>query len=425
MKKIVAAAIFSLASVVFAQDTASVAIRNVCDTLANTVINIVPAYIDEFNWTGNTHTGVQASYAYKQHKDFKSLTVSVGSSQIVRVPVSIKAACVENTGTEVEFNKWTNSTKWTQEIDQDYATYIYDIHSLKMAGHDSTNTYNLLAFVEGAIPENYSFKSSQLLFSSTFEFAFEWWFASASYKHQYKDSVNTIHTSVHYGASTSNDSLKAYEAAVNALKVPDSTKSVQVQMLKVVLVDSNKLVAPSSSSSSNPVSCSAEQSSSSQSSSSQSSSSEEESSSSKTESSSSVVPPSSSSEDKSSSSEQPVSCSAEESSSSSEPESSSSGGKSSSSEAESSSSVTPPSSSSEPESSSSAETSSSQKEESSSSSDGPVRIFALDNQDAANRVVQVRRLDGSVVKSSEKLGPGVYYVKYSTGVWQKKAVLAK
>ena len=49
----------------------------------------------------------------------------------------------------------------------------------------------------------------------------------------------------------------------------------------------------------------------------------------------------------------------------------------------------------------------------------------MESPDASKQVVQVRRLDGSVVKSSEKLGPGVYYVKYSTGIWQKKAVLSK
>jgi len=49
----------------------------------------------------------------------------------------------------------------------------------------------------------------------------------------------------------------------------------------------------------------------------------------------------------------------------------------------------------------------------------------MENQDASRYVVQVRRLDGSVVGNMRNLEPGVYYVRYSDGKWQKKAVLLK
>ena len=119
-----------------------------------------------------------------------------------------------------------------------------------------------------------------------------------------------------------------------------------------------------------------------------------------------------------SSSSQPKSSSSVKSSSSKVPESSSSDKVSSSSEKKSSSSSKPASSSSEGKSSSS-------KNNKSSSSEKSDRIVALESQDVSRYVVQVRRLDGTVVKNAQRVGPGVYYVKYSDGIWQKKAVLQK
>jgi hypothetical protein len=45
--------------------------------------------------------------------------------------------------------------------------------------------------------------------------------------------------------------------------------------------------------------------------------------------------------------------------------------------------------------------------------------------EAAVHVVQVRGLDGSVVKNAGNLAPGVYYMKYSYGVWRKTAVMPR
>ena len=437
--RLIVLAAFAMASVAFAQDTSSVYIRNACDSIS-TMIEFVPAYIEESNWYGNPQTWTKDSTNFMFHETYK--TVNVSSSNFKdSLPLSIQAKCRETPYTIYKYASWNNSKQWVEDERDDFATVIYDIHNLKMNGHDSSNTYNILAFIPEAIPEDRSFPSSHLLFSETFEFAFEWWYASASYTHRYKnpeDDSLTIRMRTRYGSSVSNDSLKAVNSAINALSIPDTMKSVRIQVLKVVLIDSRKPLSssssePSSSSSSNPVSCSAEQSSSS-SSDVKSSSSEEKSSSSEGKSSSSVV--------NSSSSSLPVSCSAEESSSSeassssegksssseeksssSEGKSSSSEEKSSSSEGKSSSSEASSSSSDKPVSCSAAESSSS--DAASSSSDGSVRIFALEGQNTSKFVVQVRRLDGSIVKSGEKLGPGVYYVKYSTGVWQKKSVLSK
>ena len=387
--------------------------RNVCDSLSlgeQPVIELVPAYIEESNWYGNPHTWVKDSSNFRRHESYQTLSMNYSKNATMQIPVSITASCHEMQGTEVGFAKWTTSQVWEYTKGDDfYSTYIYDIHALKMDGHDSSNTYNILAFVPGTIPTDYGFQSNQLLFSSTFEFAFEWWFASARYQHH----TDATHITNRFGSSAGNDSLKVVNAAISV--VPDTIKSVRLQVIKVVLGDSRKPLSSSSSeassssenssSSFSPVSCSSEEASS-----------------------SSSAATSSSSQKVSSSSADPVSCSsvessssAEQSSSSKEAESSSSGTSSSS---EASSSVSAESSSgTEASSSSDAESSTSDVE--SSSSEGPTRLATMSAPEAAVHVVQVRSLDGSVVKNAGNLAPGVYYMKYSNGVWRKTAVMPR
>ncbi len=407
---LMALAVFAMASVAYAQDTASVFIRNACDSL-HSEIELVPAYIEETNWYGNPHTMAKDSSNVTRHETYETLSMNYSTSQTMQIPVSIKASCREMQGTTVGYAKWTTSQTWQNVTEDDYSTYIYDIHALKMNGHDSSNTYNILAYVSGLIPDDYSFTASNLLFSATFEFAFEWWFASVKYQYN-KDAT---HIGIRFGSAASNDSLKAVNAAVKALTVPDTIKSVRLQVIKVVLGDSRKPLSSSSfeassssensSSSFSPVSCSSEEASS-----------------------SSSAAISSSSQKVSSSSADPVSCSsvessstAEQSSSSKEAESSSSG-TSSSSEASSSASAE---SSSGTEASSSSDAESSSSDVVSSSSEGPTRLATMSAPEAAVHVVQVRSLDGSVVKNAGKLAPGVYYMKYSNGVWRKTAVMPR
>ena len=42
-----------------------------------------------------------------------------------------------------------------------------------------------------------------------------------------------------------------------------------------------------------------------------------------------------------------------------------------------------------------------------------------------DEVVEMRTLDGSLVKNSRNVKPGIYYMKTSRGTWIKKAVLPK
>lgn len=430
MKKLTALAIFAIASFAFAGD--GTAIRNVCDSLAlgeQPMVELVPNYIDEYNWYGNPHNGVKDSSTFIRHESYQTIEIKTDTLK-KRLPLLVQAKCSDSDMMTLEYATWNNSKQWVKKSADNYATRIYDIHALSMQGHDSTNTYNLLAYVPNQLPDNYSFNSEELLFSKTFEFAFEWWFAAVHYVEVLAIQEGYQRIRNHYGSSAGNDSLKVVRAALNAAAVPDSISSVRIQVVKVVLVDSRKPLAPessssvTSSSSANPVSSSVTESS--------SSSKPVSSSSSKPASSSSVVvssssqPSSSSKTPESSSSVVPSSSSKQESSSSSKPVSSSSEGKSSSSATPGSSSVGKSSSSEAPKSSSEGskpKSSSSKKQESSSS--GSDRIMVLGGEDASRYVVQVRRLDGTVAKDSKKLGPGVYYVKYSDGTWQKKALLLK
>ncbi|MBO4437440.1 MAG: hypothetical protein J5791_11230 [Fibrobacter sp.] len=419
MKKLffVLAALMTVPALYAAEDTP---IQNVCDSLslgATPVIELVPAYIDESNWYGNPKTWAKDSSNANRHETYETVKVSISSNKSMQLPVSIPASCRELSGQEVKYAKWNTHQEWEPYTEDDVETRIYTMRELSMNGHDETNTYNILAFVPGQIPQDYSFQSHQLLFSATFEFAFEYWFASASFEHKFRnadDSESTVRTSIKYVTSGGNDSLRVVSTVLEGLKIPDTTKSIHIQTLKVVLVDSRKLPQPQSSSSVVV-----------------SSSSEEKSSSNNT-------PVSSSSVEQSSSSATPASSADEESSSSAKPETSSSTGPvlssssnvpESSSAQESSSSDKPATSSSgEQEASSSSdkqETSSSSAEPESSSSEKTTRLVTAPNLDGSARMVQVRTLDGSIVKNSGNLAPGVYYVKYSNGKWSKMAVLPR
>ena len=451
MKKlfIVLAALMTVPALYAAEDTP---IQNVCDSLSlggQPVIELVPAYIDESNWYGNPRTWAKDSSNAKRHETYETVTVSISKSKTMQLPISINAGCLEKRGLEVGYAKWNTDQTWSRVSEDDFATRIYTMRELSMEGHDASNTSNLLAFVPGMIPDNLAFSSSQLLYSVTFEFAFEYWFASASYQHKYRnadDPESTVRASTSYVTASGNDSLKVVNLVVEGLAAPDTIKSIRIQTLKVVLVDSRKPLLPQSSSSVVESSSSEEES---------SSSNAPVSSSTEEESSSSVAPASSSSEETSSSSETPDSSSDAESSSSEEvivssssnTEVSSSGnadessssenvGPDSSSDAESSSSEeVGPASSADAESSSSEtveESSSSESpatsssaEPESSSSEGTIRLVTEPTLDGSARMVQVRTLDGSIVKNSGNLAPGVYYVKYSNGKWRKMAVLPR
>lgn len=419
MKKFTFAALIVLASVAFAQDTATVFIRNACDSL-HSKIELVPAYVEEANWYGNPHTMAKDSSNFKRHDSYKSVKISAKRFPY-RLPLSVSATCSVTSGTTFKYATWNNSKQWMEETEDDFATYIYDIHAMEMEGFDSTNTYNLLGMAPEKLPDNDIYNAGYMLASKTFEFAFEWWFVGFTHEFVFDTTIDgkTYQaTGWSYSNSIGMDSLRVFEVAQENMDYSQPTRTIRseyvhVQSVKVVLIDSRKPLLPESSSSVVVSSSSEEMSSSSEA---------PASSSSEGKSSSSVPPVSSSSEAKSSSSEI-LSSSSEapgpESSADVESSSSEEVGPASSDDVESSSSENPETSSSEEP-----ETSSSTEEES-SSSEGPTRLVTLRSLGEPARIMQVRSLDGTIVKNTGRLAPGVYYVKNSEGKWSRMAVLPR
>lgn len=415
-------------------------IRNVCDSLvtgSDPVVPLTAAYIDESNWYGDPHTWNTDSTSFKRHEDYSTLDVAADKFGY-KLPLSVNAECRETRGNELTYVTRDNSKAWVVKSDDDIATYIFDIHAQKFGEYDSTNANNLLAIVPVMIPEDDVYESGQMLVSAPFELSFEWWFVGLSYKlveTVTKDEYSsTTTTHKFYGNAVSYDSLSAFRAAYAAISaktpsIPDTLKTLRIQAVKVVLKDSRKKAEEPESSSGESVSSSSEPAQSSSSEPSLSSSSEVKASS------SSATPASSGSGPAMSSAEAVVESSSESVSSSSEPAQLSS---SSSKPVPSSSSEVKKSSSSEepvPSSSESEASSSSVEPESSSSGKGvkpgsssseKIEAIAMrtNEKSRAEEVLQVRRLDGTLVKSSN-LVPGVYYVRTSAGSWRKMAVLPK
>ena len=158
--------------------------RNVCDSLSlgeQPVIELVPAYIEESNWYGNPHTWAKDSSNSTRHESYRTVTVSA-KSFANKLPLSISAECRERRGTEFKYATWNNSKQWKENSEDGIATYIFDIHNMKLDGYDSTNTYNLLGMAPAKIPEDNSYNSGYILASKTFEFAFEWWFVGLTHE---------------------------------------------------------------------------------------------------------------------------------------------------------------------------------------------------------------------------------------------------
>lgn len=242
--------------------------RNVCDSLSlgdQPVIELVPAYIEESNWYGNPHTWAKDSSNSTRHESYRTVTVSA-KSFANKLPLSISAECRERRGTEFKYATWNNSKQWKENSEDGIATYIFDIHNMKLDGYDSTNTYNLLGMAPAKIPEDNSYNSGYMLASKTFEFAFEWWFVGLTHEFVFDTVIdgNTYGaTGRSYSSSIGMDSLHVFEVARNAMNFSQPTRTirseyVRVQALKVVLVDSRKPLLPESSSSNPPASSSSE-----------------------------------------------------------------------------------------------------------------------------------------------------------------------
>ena len=365
---------FIAAALSFAQEETETYIRNICDTLPNSATPLVElkmAYVDVGQWYGSKDLSKKDSSSVKRYKSYESIKPFRDKKISLSLPYSITASCAETQYNLYKIAQWNESSlSWDLNADNDdYATYIMDVNMVEFPGYNVSNSYNILAFRKGSLPQDGSYKADELMVSRTFEFQFDWWYTYVAYT-----IVSTSSIKWQFKASYGLDSLSSLNNALKNLDIPDSISKIQLHQFHVVLTDPNKEEVASSSSA---------------------------------VSSSSVA--SSSSEAASSSS---VASSTSETSSSSKVSSSSSKG-SSSSVASSSSKVK----------SSSSEVSSSSEKKSSSSSRKTTAIDRLVSVPRVFEAREVRRLDGSLVKVGEQLMPGVYYVKGVDGRWKKQVEL--
>ena len=354
---------FAAAAISFAQEETGTYIRNICDTLpasATPKVELRLAYVDDTQWFGSKDLSKKDSSFVKRYQDYESVK-PFRNKVSLSLPVSITAECAETQFNLYKYAEWDQTkTTWTLNAqNDDYATQIMDINLVQFPGYDASNAYNILAMRKGSLPEDGAYKSGELLVSKTFEFQFDWWLTIAAYK------TESTRTNDQGGT----DKITSWQ--IQYANTMDSLSSVTTAVKNLKVPDSVSkvqyqqfhvvLTDPNK----------------------------------KTATSSSSVASSSS-------------------------ETASSSSVASSSSEVSSSSVA---SSSSKEKSSSSEASSSSVEES-SSSQGTTSIARLESSPRAfGNVREVRRLDGSVVKSSETLVPGVYYVKGMDGRWKKQVEL--
>lgn len=386
-------------------------IRNVCDTLASKghdPVTLVATDLVETKWVASKKSGnwTHGTATKTTHTSYSTLTPIVKSIS-GRFPLSIEAGCRANSNVVYKYMSW-NNYKWSRDSLPDYSTYIFDTHNRAIGDYDSTNANNILAMVSELPVDKDKYSSDEIMISKSFEFAFEWWLAAAEIR--WKKANDT--TSIKHFNVPAFDSLTAFQTMFDFMKetiaastnIPDTLSSANIQVIKVVLKDSEKtttIIEPASSSSVVPPSSSSDKP---QSSATQSSSSSDTPKSSAVNSSSSDVPKSSSSSDT------PKSSAVQSSSSSKDTP------VSSSSVTSSSSGDTPKSSSSDtPECSDSK----------SSSSGGSEAIATVRTEFVDEEIVEVRGLDGRLVKNFGNVKPGIYYAKTSRGTWFKKVVLPR
>lgn len=378
-------------------------IRNVCDTLASKghdPVTLVATDLIETKWVASKKSGnwTHGTATKTTHTSYSTLSPIVKSVS-GRFPLSIEAGCRANSNMLYKYMSW-NEFKWSRDSLPDYSTYIFDTHNRAIGDYDSTNANNILAMVSELPVDKDSYNSDEIMISKSFEFAFEWWLAAAEISWKKANGA----TSKKFFNVPAFDSLTAFRAMFDFMKatldtsttIPDTLSTANIQVIKVVLKDSEKtttVIEPASSSSVVPPS-----------------SSSDKPQSSAVNSSSSDVPKSSSSSDT------PKSSAVQSSSSSKDTPASSSSVTSSSSTTSSSSVDTPKSSSSDtPECSDSK----------SSSSGGSEAIATVRTEFVDEEIVEVRGLDGRLVKNSGNVKPGIYYAKTSRGTWFKKVVLPR
>ena len=243
---------FIAVAISFAQEETETYIRNICDTLPNSAtpkVELKLKRVEETVWYGSRDLKKTDSVKVNLHEDFITITPIMQKTSL-RIPYSIDAGCVASNYNLFKYGEWNqNSKKWTlNDENDDYGSWIVDINIDKIAGFDSTNSYNVLVVKKGGIPEELSFSAEDLMVSRTFEFAFDSWQAIALARVKKNDGGATLYS----GSAFRLDSAEAVAAALASLnkrtEIPDTLSKIQVQVLRSVLTDPNKKAVNSSSS---------------------------------------------------------------------------------------------------------------------------------------------------------------------------------
>lgn len=225
-------------------------IRNVCDTLAlseKASVTLKLASLEETMWYGDKALKKSDSVKVSKIDGYENFKPQFDYFPN-RLPYSVTAACSESGNSRVTYADWfSNGSKWELTEDEEpYWTYIMDINAIEMDGYDETNTYNFLVLTSGPIGE--SFNPGELLASRTYEFQFDWWFASVGFvipsktvEINGKDTTTTYRYSRRYSGAIGMDSVATVKSALSKLTIPDSIGKVSLQVLHAVLMDERKI----------------------------------------------------------------------------------------------------------------------------------------------------------------------------------------
>lgn len=240
-----------LVSMAMAQDE-STFIRNICDSLPMSTtpeIKLKLAYVDETVWHGEKNMESKDSSRTRRIDDFRNLRPQRDYFPYW-MPYSVTAGCRELNSAQYVYGVWSKpSSAWSiEDGNNNFSTYIMDIHGHEIGNFNEDNAYNLLALKQGGLPEDGEYSSGELLVSKTYEFQFDWWFASVVYKIvnrnvviKDKDTTVTESYSYRYGASIGMDSALVVGSARNSLDIPDSISKVDLQVFHAVLMDERKI----------------------------------------------------------------------------------------------------------------------------------------------------------------------------------------
>jgi hypothetical protein len=240
-------ACFLINSVLFAEESSSsvvessssVYIGNVCDTLklhsdvASRTMQLRLDTIRESVWEGLLSAPGSASVNITVHRNLTSL-VPIKKNSPYSIPVAIAAQCLdsENPVTRADYS----SNVWAEDT-LNMTTRLYDIRDVAIGDYSNSDTYNWLAFTEGAWPVDNSFNAQELMISHTFDVHAITWHGYSIYYDTTKTvegDITTTKINYHISSSIALDSATVFASVTSG--VP-SGKLVKVQMFRIMLSD--------------------------------------------------------------------------------------------------------------------------------------------------------------------------------------------